>query len=170
MVNLRYLLGMIPDTSEIEAAEAALIKEYNDFIEYGESDELKTFQELDSFVNSGEFKEVKKLIESQKFKNTEEYNKLQKYKSLRRQKKFKWYYKVKNSQALKEFESVQESGLPEKYAELEAFVKSSAFEGQRESMSKKEFKRAIGGLYKKRLIEISDQGIRLKIQDRSTNP
>lgn len=38
------------------------------------------------------------------------------------------------------------------------------------SMSKKEFKRAIGGLYKKRLIEISDQGIRLKIQDRSTDP
>ncbi|MBL0713832.1 MAG: hypothetical protein JJV98_09030 [Desulfosarcina sp.] len=29
------------------------------------------------------------------------------------------------------------------------------------SMSKKEFKRAIGGLYKKRLIEITDQGIRL---------
>jgi uncharacterized protein len=35
------------------------------------------------------------------------------------------------------------------------------------SMSKKEFKRAIGGLYKKRLIEISDQGIRLKPQDGS---
>jgi len=33
------------------------------------------------------------------------------------------------------------------------------------SMSKKEFKRAIGGLYKKRLIEISDQGIRLKLKD-----
>jgi len=30
------------------------------------------------------------------------------------------------------------------------------------SMSKKEFKRAIGGLYKQRLIEISDKGIRLK--------
>ena len=28
-------------------------------------------------------------------------------------------------------------------------------------MSKKEFKRAIGGLYKKRLIEITNQGIRL---------
>ena len=36
-------------------------------------------------------------------------------------------------------------------------------------MSKKEFKRAIGGLYKKRLIEISDQGIRLKTQDRPTD-
>jgi uncharacterized protein len=38
------------------------------------------------------------------------------------------------------------------------------------SMSKKEFKRAIGGLYKKRLIEISDQGIRLKLKDCSTDP
>ena len=37
------------------------------------------------------------------------------------------------------------------------------------SMSKKEFKRAIGGLYKKRLIEISDQGIRLKTQAPSTD-
>jgi len=33
------------------------------------------------------------------------------------------------------------------------------------SMSKKEFKKAIGGLYKQRLIEITDQGIRLKPQD-----
>lgn len=33
------------------------------------------------------------------------------------------------------------------------------------SMSKKEFKKAIGGLYKKRLIDISDQGIRLKKED-----
>ena len=38
------------------------------------------------------------------------------------------------------------------------------------SMSKKEFKRAIGGLYKKRLIEISDQGIRLKPKDCSADP
>ena len=37
------------------------------------------------------------------------------------------------------------------------------------SMSKKEFKKAIGGLYKKRLIEISDQGIRLKTKDRSAD-
>jgi predicted RNA-binding protein (virulence factor B family) len=36
-------------------------------------------------------------------------------------------------------------------------------------MSKKEFKRAIGGLYKKRLIEISDQGIRLKDRGSSTD-
>jgi predicted RNA-binding protein (virulence factor B family) len=37
------------------------------------------------------------------------------------------------------------------------------------SMSKKEFKRAIGGLYKKRLIEISDQGIRLKAEGQATS-
>lgn len=36
------------------------------------------------------------------------------------------------------------------------------------SLSKKEFKRAIGGLYKKRLIDITDEGIRLKDSPPST--
>ncbi len=36
MASLKFMLGMFPPTAKIEAEEAALIKDYNDFNEYTE--------------------------------------------------------------------------------------------------------------------------------------
>ena len=43
MANLRFILGLIPKTSDLEAKSSTLAKEFADFQEYQSSEELAQF-------------------------------------------------------------------------------------------------------------------------------
>jgi hypothetical protein len=121
------LFGAIQPTSKIEADEAALIKEYNDFLEYEKSEELKRVEELDSLVNSGEFNRKVKEIKARKFRDTEQYRKEQEYLSLKKSKDIKGYFRVKASGELVEYKQTKKSAELEKYKELDSYLKTKEF-------------------------------------------
>jgi hypothetical protein len=54
-VGLKFMLGLFPKTEAIEQKNHELIKEYGDFQEYTQSEELARFKFLDQFINSQEF-------------------------------------------------------------------------------------------------------------------
>ncbi len=140
MGSLAFMFKKIPNTSKIESEEAALIKEYNDFNAFSESDDLKHYLELEKEVNSPEFSDRKKEIKAQKFKDTEEYQKLKKYQELRKDKEIKNYYKVKDSPELESLREMEGSDTLKRYRELSEYVNSEAFREEKEYMNKKDYK------------------------------
>ncbi len=142
MAGIRFLLGFIPSTSKIEEADDNLRREFKEFKEYENSDELKRFNELEKEVNSPEFDIRKKEILSQKYKNTEEYRKEQEYRKLERSAPIRNYFKVKDSTALSNFQSFQDSDTLKRLRELETFVKSDALSKAKANLSPKEFRKS----------------------------
>ncbi len=133
------LFGAMQATSQIEAEEAALIKEYNDFRAYEQSEELKKLEELDRLVSSGEFIQKVKEIKARKFKDTEQYRKEQEYLALKKSKDIKVYFKLKGSSELSEYKQTGKSAELEKYNELDDYLKSREFLDAKLS-GKKKFK------------------------------
>ena len=133
------LFGAMQATSQIEAEEAALIKEYSDFRAYKKSEELNRVEELDRLVKSGEFTGKVKEIKARKFRDTEQYRKEQEYLALKKSKDIKGYLKLKGSSELSEYKQAGKSAELEKYNELDAFIKTREFLDARQS-DKKKFK------------------------------
>ncbi len=133
------LFGAMQATSQIEAEEAALIKEYSDFRAYKKSEELKRVEELDRLVKSGEFTSKVKGIKTRKFRDTEQYRKEQEYLALKKSKDIKGYLKLKGSRELSEYKQTGKSAELEKYNELDAYIKTREFLDARQS-GKKKFK------------------------------
>jgi len=121
------LFGAMQPTSQIEAEEAALIKEFKDFREYKKSEELKRVEELDRLVKSVEFTSKVKEIKARKFRDTEEYRKEQEYLALKKSKDIKGYLKLKGSNELSEYKQAGKSVELEKYDELDAYIKTREF-------------------------------------------
>jgi hypothetical protein len=141
MISLRYLLGMIPKTAEIEEKEAALIKEYNDLKEYQNSDELKRYEELKSFVNSADFKSRKKSIESQNFKSTHEFKEMQRLNALKKSPRVKNYFKILNSHENAEYDTIKKSGEYNDPSALdEATLKSNRYKAYNKFVNSGPFK------------------------------
>jgi hypothetical protein len=133
------LFGAMQATSQMEAEEAALIKEYNDFLAYEKSEELKRFEELDRLVNAADFAGKVKEIKARKFRDTEEYRKEREYLSLKNSKDIKGYFKLKGSHELAEYKQTGKSAELEKYDELDAYLKTREFLDAKLS-GKKQFK------------------------------
>lgn len=133
------LFGAMQTTSQIEAEEAALIKEFKDFRAYKKSEELKRVEELDRLVKSREFTSKVKEIKARKFRDTEEYRKEQEYLALKKSKDIKGYFKLKGSNELSEYKQAGKSAELEKYNELDAYIKTREFLDARMS-GKKKFK------------------------------
>jgi len=121
---LKSLFGRIPATSKIEADEAALIKEHADFIAFGDSDDLKTINELEKIVNSAEFKKKLEALKADTFDKTKEYKKLQEYNGLLKNSLIKKY---KNSDSIEEVEKIKNADLYKRFDELENLVNSKEF-------------------------------------------
>jgi len=140
MANLKFILGFIPKTSSLESRENDLEKEYQQFLEFKHSAELKHFQELENFITSKEFQEIKHFIESQKFSDTDEYHKLERFKTLNQSKSFKQYYKILKSAQLREFSETESSGLVDKLKKLENEINSAEHKEVKQEKNPKEFK------------------------------
>jgi beta-glucanase (GH16 family) len=127
MVSFKALFGSIPSTAETEAKRAALLREYEAFLEFSKSKELSEFLELENEVTSAEFAQRKKEIMAQKFKDTEEFRKEQEYLNRKKEKDIKNYYRVKESNELKDLQAFEQSEDLKKYHELEEYIKSPEF-------------------------------------------
>jgi len=140
-MNLRYLLGLIPKTTDMETKYEGLVKEFNELNEYSASDELKRYLELKQLVQSASFKQKEASVKAQKFNNTSEFQQLTKYQSLKKSDRVKTYYKVKNADILARFKSLDASKELKQYEELSAFVNSSALISIK-AKGKKEYKQS----------------------------
>ncbi len=90
------------------------------FQELDGSDKIISFEKLEDFINSSEFREKQKM-KPFTFRDTEEYSKFLEYKALRKDREVKAYYKQKKKE-----EQVRTTTV-ERFEELSAFIKSSAF-------------------------------------------
>lgn len=154
MAGLKFALGLIPNTAKIEDKENKLRKEYKDYIEIENSEELSRFLELEKEVNSEGFKSKKKEILSRKYKNTEEHAKEQEFKKLEKSKPIRNYFKVKDSRTLEEYKSYQTSDLKKRIEELEAFIKSDAIARAKANLSPKEYKTSEEAAREKEYIQL----------------
>jgi hypothetical protein len=136
MASLKFMLGMFPPTAKIEAEEAALIKDLNDFSEYTNSEELKRYEELDKMINTSDFEHKKKSIKAQKFNQTEEFRKLQEYQRIKKAKHIQSYYKTKASQEYAEYQRIDGSDDLKKYEKLAEYVNSKEFYNDRQQAGK----------------------------------
>ena len=136
MASLKFILGMFPTTAKLEAEEAALIKDYNDFNEYTDSKELKRYEELDKMINTSEFDHKKKSIKAQKFNQTEEYRKLQEYLRMKQSKHIRDYYKTKTSREFAEYQRIDGSEDLKKYEQLAEYINSKEFTNDRQQAGK----------------------------------
>jgi beta-glucanase (GH16 family) len=140
MANLRFLLGLIPKTSELESNSNSLVKEFADFQEYQSSEELAQFVELEKEVSSASFKETVSKIKGQKFSDTDEFKKLQEYTQLKKSARFKIYFKIKSSSQLTDFNATESSSELSRFGELEKYLASKEFIDLKSAADPKEFK------------------------------
>jgi len=142
MINLRILLGLIPNTEKLEAKENALWAEFEDYKTYTGSDELKRYQELNQYINSPEFPRKVAEIKARKFADTEECRKEKEFLQMAKDPRFKVFMKVKSSSELAVMEAFEKSPEYNRLEELDKLVTSSEFLEKRNSTNPKEFKQA----------------------------
>ena len=94
MINLKFLLGLIPKTANLESVEAALVNEYNELETYKTSDELKRFLELQKIIESPEFKKKEQELQTLVYKSTEEFKKETAYLALQKSQRIKNYLRI----------------------------------------------------------------------------
>jgi hypothetical protein len=116
------LTGKIKPVSKIEQQRNTLLKDYNEFLQVENSDELKEFIELEQFINSSEFKKVKTEISGLQFKGSNEYNQLLEFEKLKKSKKIKNYFKVLDSADLKRYEKLKDAEIIKEYDILKSYI------------------------------------------------
>jgi beta-glucanase (GH16 family) len=106
MASLSFLLGMVPSTEKVETADDQLRANYEAYIEYENSDELRHFLELEKEVKSSAFKIRNKKAKKKKdsYLESEEYEKQTEYDVLKKSEKVIWYFKTKKKYPFKEIE------------------------------------------------------------------
>ena len=57
LLGFKMRLGMFPNTEKMDRKHDALIREYEEYLEYSQSEELARFGYLNNYLNSPEFKE-----------------------------------------------------------------------------------------------------------------
>ena len=57
LLGIKMKLGMFPSAKKIDKQHDALVREYQEYLEYSQSDELARFEFLNKYLNSPEFEE-----------------------------------------------------------------------------------------------------------------
>ncbi|MEZ5083666.1 MAG: family 16 glycosylhydrolase [Bacteroidales bacterium] len=118
----------IPKTSKIEADRANLKKELEEFNEFNDSDELKSFNELSKYLESNEHKSLVSTL--QKDKSVEE-GRIKLYETQKKSRQFKSFFKFKNSSKLKEYSAIAASDELAKYNKLKEITSSANFASEK---------------------------------------
>ncbi len=137
MINLRILFGLVPKTSDYEAQQESLRKEYLELAEFAKSPELKEYQELENTVKSPDFARKKKSILSQKYSDTTEWTKEKEYLRLKKQREIRKFYQIKNSIELKDFLEFDKSYDVKHYHTLEKLIHSDEWTSKKRQLGKK---------------------------------
>jgi len=125
-------LKPIPKVSEIERLRSLLRKEYDDFVSFENSQELKDFLNLEKYLQS---KDHKDLLSSVQSRLIEEKNKLDRYNILKKSKGIIEYFKFRQSPALASYLSFSESKELKDFLELEKYIQSGVFSDERMKLS-----------------------------------
>ena len=92
LLGIKLKLGLFPKTEKIDKEYDILCKEYQDFLEYSNSDELNRFEYLNKYVNSSEFEEKENDVNTDRSEIQDLKNELE---TLKKSPKLIWYFKAK---------------------------------------------------------------------------
>ena len=137
------LLGKIKSVEFIEKQRATLRTDFEDFNKVEKSDELKTYIELEEWLNSEAFKKAKAEITSLQFKGSRPCNQLKELNGIKKATKIKRYFKVVDSAELKKFEDTKESEKIAEYDKLLEYIKEGQFEKEKKEIKSEVFKGSV---------------------------
>lgn len=123
----------VPRTSKIEADRDKLLKDFEDFNKFEQSQELKDFYELQEYINSKEFSQLQEKIAKEK---SEENARIASFQDQKKSKVFRKYFQFGESQKLKDHKAFASSKELADYLELEKLVLSAAFSEQKKKAEK----------------------------------
>ena len=139
-LNLRLttlkLFGRFPKTHEFEKLQDDLRNEYEEFINFSETEEHNYFIALQNFAESEEPAKEKQKLDCLKFQDSEEQKLELEIKVLSKKSAIRNYIKVKGSEKVELYKRVESSGKPEKFEELKQFVQSIGYKSQRKEHKK----------------------------------
>jgi beta-glucanase (GH16 family) len=142
MINFKILFGWVPKTTEYEALQEGLRKEYSELNAFAQSKELAGFLELEKTVLSPEFALRKKSIAGSRFSDTPEFSKEKEYLHLKKQGDIKRYYRLNNSVELKDFLEFDRSYDIKHYHTLENLIQSEEYSRLKKEQGRKKFKKS----------------------------
>lgn len=116
------LFGSFKDTEKVEANRSALQNEFNEFIAYSDSAELKRYRELAEWFKSGEHQKVKAELKKLTYKGSPEFNTEKEYLTLAKSKEVKTY--LRNGGDV--------TPAVSRYLELKAQVESAEFQNRKQ--------------------------------------
>lgn len=137
------LLGKIKPVEIIENQREKLQIDFNEFQNVDNSEELKKYKELESWINSDEFKSKKAEIEALQFKGSKEFNQLNEFVKLSKASSIKKYFKVSNSLELKRFVTLKGAEKLGKYDKLLEYMKEGQFEKEKKAIKGEVFKGSV---------------------------
>jgi len=140
MINFKFLLGLYPSTSHIEARENALLKEYEELEAYKKTKELLRFLELKEIIEDPSFEEKKKNLKALDYKKTEAYQKECEYNILKKSKRIINYYKVIHTDLYNNYLNIKDSDDLKLFYELKEFVESEEFKNKFNQLKELNFK------------------------------
>jgi hypothetical protein len=137
------LLGKIKSVESIENQREKIQKDYDEFLQVENSEELQKYLELEKWVNSDDFKKKKAEIEALQFKGSTEFNQLEELKKLNKSGKLKKYFKIFGSADLEKYEKLKDSEKLKEYDQLLEYVKEGQFEKEKKEIKSKVFKGSV---------------------------
>jgi hypothetical protein len=133
------LTGKIKETEKVELKRKSLQELYQAFRMAEESDELKEYKELDTWIKTGACDRKKKEMEALVFKGSLEYNQLKEFESLRKSKSIKNYFALDSSDELLRFRKVEGSENLRLFWELKDYVKDGQFQQEKKEIQSHKF-------------------------------
>jgi len=121
------LFGAFKDTQQVESKRSALQNEYNEFIEYTESAELKRFRELAEWFKGGEHQKVKAELKKLTYKGSAEFHTEKEYNSIAKSKEVKAYLN----------KGGEITPIVSRYLELKSKVESAEFQNRKKYLTSK---------------------------------
>ncbi len=134
------LFGKIKPVEKLESSRYSLKKDYVQYTDVENSDELKEFLELEKLVISDVFKNKKAEIKSLRFKGSDEESLLKEYETLKNSSQLKKYFKVKDSSDLKKYETLEKSEKVREYRELTDFMENGSFTSAKDDLARQVYK------------------------------
>lgn len=137
------LLGKIKSVESIENQREKVQKDYDEFLQVENSEELQKYLELEKWINSDDFKKKKAEIEGLQFKGSTEFNQLEELKKLNKAGKLKKYFKIFGSADLDKYEKLSDSDKLKEYDQLLEYVKEGQFVKEKKELKAKVFKGSV---------------------------
>lgn len=118
----------IRSTREVETLREVFKEDYKVYVKVEQSDDLKRFRELETYVNSSLFRNRKKEIEQLTYKGSDDYKAEKNYKRLLGLRPLRDYYLIRDSRELAGYLKMKESSVYDEYMKLYVVVKSVGFD------------------------------------------